>query len=99
MLDALLLRVASPIGIVAIVGLAMIAIERIRPGRQWPRVAGWWPRALALNTCQIVTVWLAGVVWDGWMQFHQVHHSPQRIEVITAACPVLPVALRARFDG
>jgi hypothetical protein len=80
MLDALLPRAASPIVVVVAFGLAMIAIERIRPGRHWPRVAGWWPRALSLNACQARVR-------------HRLFTRPP------AACPVLPVALRARFDG
>jgi sterol desaturase/sphingolipid hydroxylase (fatty acid hydroxylase superfamily) len=105
----------------------MILIERLRLGRQWPRVRGWWRRAFLLNAVQVGAVWLAGVGWNGWMirhrpwssdwmgttigaifgyvaitfvyywwhrwrhqssflwrWFHQVHHSPQRIEVITS---------------
>jgi sterol desaturase/sphingolipid hydroxylase (fatty acid hydroxylase superfamily) len=114
------------VGIVAAVALVMFAIERVRPGRLWPRVEGWWARACALNAMQIGSVYLAGVAWDGWLLrhrpyesglsatvgglvgylaitfvfyfwhrarhrssllwrlFHQVHHSPQRIEVITS---------------
>jgi sterol desaturase/sphingolipid hydroxylase (fatty acid hydroxylase superfamily) len=113
--------------VVAAVALAMLAVEWIRPGRAWPAVAGWWPRALALNACQVAAVWLAGVSWDGWLRrhrpwsadalgavggalvgylvitfvyywwhrwrhevgwlwrwLHQVHHSPQRIEILTS---------------
>lgn len=109
------------------VGLLMIAIERLRPGRKWPKVSGWWGRALLLNGCQVGIVFLAGHTWEGWMRdhrpwsadglglvggaavgylaitfvyywwhrwrhevpflwrwFHQVHHSPQRIEIITS---------------
>jgi sterol desaturase/sphingolipid hydroxylase (fatty acid hydroxylase superfamily) len=117
----------SQVVIVAVVGLAMIVMERLRPGRDWPQVSSWWARALALNACQVAAVWLAGWAWDGWMQrhrpwsadrlgvaggplvgyvvttfvyywwhrfrhevgwlwrwCHQIHHSPQRIEVITS---------------
>ena len=108
-------------------GLLMLAIERRRPGRRFPRVRGWWPRALALNLAQAGAVYLGGVAWDGWILdrrpwsadglgllpgallgylaitlvyygwhrarhevpflwrwFHQVHHSPQRIEIVTS---------------
>jgi len=117
-------RVAVVVGLLAAV---MIVGERILPGRRWPRVRGWWPRAILLNAVQIASVWLAGVAWDGWMirhrpwsadglgvaggaavgylaitfvyywwhrwrhevdflwrWLHQVHHSPQRIEIITS---------------
>ena len=46
----------------------MMAVERFRPGRNWPRVPGWWGRAFALNGFQVVSVFLAGWAWDGWMQ-------------------------------
>jgi len=116
--------------IVVLVGTAavvMFIVERIGPGRSFPRVRGWWPRAIALNGCQVGATYLAGVAWDDWMVahrpwsldalgtelgaligylvitfiyywwhrwrhevgflwrwVHQVHHSPQRIEVITS---------------
>ncbi|MGH7307527.1 MAG: sterol desaturase family protein [Candidatus Rokuibacteriota bacterium] len=115
-----------PLVVVCVAGV-MIVCERMRPGRSWPQVAGWWVRALALNAAQVGAVFLAGVAWDGWMLshrpwsadslgavpgallgyvvitfvyywwhrwrhecsllwrwFHQVHHSPQRIEVVTS---------------
>jgi sterol desaturase/sphingolipid hydroxylase (fatty acid hydroxylase superfamily) len=113
--------------LVLAVGLLMLLAELAQPGRRWPKVAGWWTRALFLNACQIATVYLAGFLWDDWMArhrlwsadslgvtggaivgylvitfvyywwhywrhrspllwrwFHQIHHSPQRIEVITS---------------
>ncbi|MHC4955734.1 MAG: sterol desaturase family protein [Planctomycetota bacterium] len=114
-------------GVVLAVAIVMICYEAARPGRKWPRVAGWWARALFLNGVQVGVVFLAGVAWDGWMVrhrlfsadalgtaggavfgylvitfiyywwhrwrhevdflwrwLHQVHHSPQRIEIITS---------------
>jgi sterol desaturase/sphingolipid hydroxylase (fatty acid hydroxylase superfamily) len=113
--------------VVLAVALVMMAFERLAPGRNWPRVRGWWGRALALNGFQVLSVFIAGWTFDGWMQrnrpwsadalgttggafvgylvitfiyywwhrwrhevpwlwrvFHQVHHSPQRIEIITS---------------
>jgi sterol desaturase/sphingolipid hydroxylase (fatty acid hydroxylase superfamily) len=113
--------------IVFVVALAMILVEATRPGRSWPRVAGWWGRAALLNGVQVVIVFTAGKTWDGWMTrhrlwsadglgvtggavagylaitfiyywwhrwrhekpflwrwLHQLHHSPQRIEIITS---------------
>jgi sterol desaturase/sphingolipid hydroxylase (fatty acid hydroxylase superfamily) len=113
--------------LVLAVGILMLLVELAQPGRRWPKVVGWWTRALLLNCCQIAIVYLAGFLWDGWMAhhrlwsadglgvaggavvgylvitflyywwhywrhrspvlwrwFHQVHHSPQRIEVITS---------------
>jgi sterol desaturase/sphingolipid hydroxylase (fatty acid hydroxylase superfamily) len=105
----------------------MIAIELTSPGRSWPKVAGWWTRALALNLFQAASVFVTGRFFDGWFDqhrlwsadalgtvggalvgyvvhsfvyywwhrwrhevpffwrwLHQVHHSPQRIEIITS---------------
>lgn len=114
--------------VVLAAGLIMLLIEQGAPGRAWPRVAGWWPRAIGLNAAQAGIVLLAGVTWDGWLQglslwaledvlgptggaiagyfaitfvyywwhrwrhenpllwrwLHQVHHSPQRLEVLTS---------------
>ena len=112
---------------VAALGIAMFACERVVHARRWPRVGGWWTRALLLNAVQVGCVFLAGVAWDGWMLqrrpwsadslgvvagagvgyvaitfvyywwhrwrherpllwrwLHQLHHSPQRIELITS---------------
>lgn len=105
---------------------AMVVVELRGRGRRWPRVAGWWARALALNGVQFAVAYLATATWDVWLAdrrpwslplgtagqtlvgyvaitflyywwhrwrhevpwlwrwIHQVHHSPQRIEVITS---------------
>jgi len=113
--------------IVIVVALVMVLFEATRPGRTWPHVAGWWLRAAVLNGIEVGSVYVAGVLWDGWFSshrpwsadslgvvggslvgylvitffyywwhrwrhqspflwrwFHQLHHSPQRIEVITS---------------
>jgi sterol desaturase/sphingolipid hydroxylase (fatty acid hydroxylase superfamily) len=113
--------------VVFCIGLVMFGCEIACPGRAWPRVAGWWLRAALLNGFQAGIIYVAGVVWDGWLVqhrlwsadgfgvaggalvgyltltfvyywwhrfrhrsdflwrcFHQLHHSPQRIEVITS---------------
>ena len=49
------------------VAVVMISAEMLRPGRSWPKVAGWWVRAISLNAAQVGAVYLAGVTWDGWM--------------------------------
>jgi len=112
--------------VVLLIAIAMMVVERLRPGRVWPRVRTWWLRAIALNLVQIGIVFLAGSTWDHffaqhhawsaqrlgliggalagyfvitfiyywwhrarheseflWRWLHQLHHSPQRIEIIT----------------
>jgi sterol desaturase/sphingolipid hydroxylase (fatty acid hydroxylase superfamily) len=48
-------------------GLVMMMVERARPGRPWARVAGWWPRAIALTLVQAGSAAIAGRVYDGWL--------------------------------
>ena len=105
----------------------MLVVERLKPGRDFPTVRGWWARAIAVNVVQVGMVFVAGAAWDGWLVrnrlwsadrlgliggavvgyvvvtfiyywwhrarhasdflwrwFHQFHHSPQRIEIITS---------------
>jgi len=107
--------------------VSMIIYEYRQPGRNFPKVKNWWPRAIFFNGLQVVTVYLAGITWDKWMidlnptvlrelndfwgsiltyfvltffyyrwhrwrhaspflwrWIHQVHHSPQRLEIATA---------------
>jgi sterol desaturase/sphingolipid hydroxylase (fatty acid hydroxylase superfamily) len=57
--------------IVLAVAIVMIAVELAAPGRRWPAVAGWWTRAVALNSVQAGIAFLAGTTWDGWMERHR----------------------------
>jgi sterol desaturase/sphingolipid hydroxylase (fatty acid hydroxylase superfamily) len=115
------------VGVVLVVALVMMVAEASAPGRRWPRVSGWWARALLLSGVQVAVAVLAGRVWDAWMAdrrpwsadglgpvggalvgyvaitfvyywwhrwrhespflwrvLHQVHHSAQRIEIVTS---------------
>lgn len=47
--------------------IAMIVVERLKPGRTFPTVRGWWLRAIACNAVQVGIVFLAGLTWDGWL--------------------------------
>lgn len=114
--------------IVLVCAVLMIIIELVAKGRDWPKVAGWWARAAALNATQVAMVFVAGLTWDKWLKnwsiwdaeqtfgqtggavvgylaitfvyywwhrfrhqvpflwraFHQIHHSPQRLEILTS---------------
>lgn len=35
------------------VAVVMMAVETALPGRAWPRVRGWWTRAILLNAVQV----------------------------------------------
>lgn len=49
-------------------GLLMMLVERVRPGRRWAKVPGWWPRAILLNGAQAAMVFIGGVLWEDWMR-------------------------------
>jgi sterol desaturase/sphingolipid hydroxylase (fatty acid hydroxylase superfamily) len=51
--------------------MAMIVVERLKPGRTFPTVRGWWTRAIAANLVQVGIVFLAGMTWDGWLSTHR----------------------------
>ena len=113
--------------IVFFIAVLMICYETKHHGRSWPKVRGWWFRAILLNGAQVGTVYLAGLTWDKWLLqhqswslhsfgntsggfigylaitfffywwhrirhksnflwrwIHQIHHSPKRLEIITA---------------
>lgn len=115
------------VAVMVAIALAMIVLERVRPGRRWPAVPTWWARALAINGAQIALVFVAGATWERWLRgphvfalaahgrgaeiaigylanvvwmywahrarhhfdflwrwMHQLHHSPARVEILTA---------------
>jgi len=57
--------------VVLLTGFFMIACEATRPGRSWPKVAGWWARAVALNGFEALTIVISGLAWDRWMVRHR----------------------------
>jgi sterol desaturase/sphingolipid hydroxylase (fatty acid hydroxylase superfamily) len=65
------MRAFSVTGFVVALAGAMMIAERLRPGRLWPKVAGWWPRALLLNGVQVLSVYVAGLTTDRWLGAHR----------------------------
>lgn len=57
--------------VVLVIAVAMMAVERLRPGRVWPSVRTWWLRAALLNLVQVGFVFLAGSTWDRWFALHR----------------------------
>jgi sterol desaturase/sphingolipid hydroxylase (fatty acid hydroxylase superfamily) len=51
---------------IIVLGLAgvMILVELLVGARPWPRIAGWWRRAIALNAIQFGIALLAGFTWE-----------------------------------
>jgi sterol desaturase/sphingolipid hydroxylase (fatty acid hydroxylase superfamily) len=47
-------------------GLVMLLVERLMPGKPLERVAGWYPRAILLNTVQAVVAYVSTATWDRW---------------------------------
>ncbi len=48
------------------IGIGMLVVERLIPGRRWPQVHRWYVRAILLNAGQASAVLLAGLTWDVW---------------------------------
>ena len=42
--------------IVLVVAMLMMAVQAMQAGRKWPKVQGWWLRALLLNAVQVGAV-------------------------------------------
>ena len=115
----------TPIAIL-LVAACMAFVETAHARTPWPRVAGWWARAGAVNAFAALLVLSAGARWNQWVLhhrlwsaetlgplagglvgylaltflyywwhrarhaspllwrwMHQLHHSPQRIEIAT----------------
>jgi len=119
-------EISLPSILMGVATIVFLVVERAYPGRQLPKVSGWYWRALVVNLCQLgitlatarlwitlfdVSVfhlsrwnapllegfvgWFVGTFFfywwhvlrhqNGfWLIFHQVHHSPARIEVATS---------------
>jgi len=48
-------------------GLMMLGVERLRPGRSFERVAGWHTRAVGINLVQAAATYVAALTWDRWL--------------------------------
>ena len=57
--------------VVTLTAILAILVERLRPGRAWPKVSSWWTRALLLNGCQVGVVLIATATWDRWLVEHR----------------------------
>ncbi len=52
---------------VVAVAAGMMLVEALAGARPWPKVRGWWPRAIALNAIQFGIALLAGHTWEAWL--------------------------------
>lgn len=50
------------------VGLGLLVLERMCPGRALPATKGWYARAALLNAAQFGVVLLGGCTWSVWLQ-------------------------------
>jgi hypothetical protein len=57
----------SPVIVVALTALVLIAMERRMPSIPQPRVPGWAARAAALNSVQVAVVYVGAFTWDRWL--------------------------------
>ncbi len=56
-----------PVAVTLALAVAMAMIELVRPGRTFPRVRGWLPRAIAVNLVQGGVVFALGHSMDRWL--------------------------------
>jgi sterol desaturase/sphingolipid hydroxylase (fatty acid hydroxylase superfamily) len=59
--------------------VACFVLERAFPGWTLPAVAGWWPRAMAINLAQLGVVVLAGFTWERWLHGASAFHLGTRL--------------------
>jgi len=57
--------------IVVAVAALLILIERLRPGRGFPLVRGWYARVLLLNAAQVIVIFTLGAAHDRWLMRHR----------------------------
>lgn len=127
MITSMFLHLTTPTICLILITIFFLVIERVSPGRQLPKVKGWYTRALSVNLAQLAITLATARIWiklfgdhslfelsnlqnpilEGiigwtigtfffywwhrcrhtkrlWYIFHQVHHSPSRIEVVTS---------------
>jgi hypothetical protein len=53
--------------LVVAIAAGMLAVERLWPAMELPRVDNWWARVALVNLVQLGIVLLAGVTWDRWL--------------------------------
>ena len=49
------------------IAVGMIAVEKLWPAMELPRVRAWWARVALINAIQIGIIILAGYTWDLWL--------------------------------
>lgn len=119
--------ISLPTVLLGVSTAAFFTLERVFPGRELPRINGWYRRALLINAAQLLISLATARLWikvfgggalfhvshwhapalEGfvgwfvgtfffywwhrlrhakgwWLAFHQVHHSPSRIELLTS---------------
>jgi sterol desaturase/sphingolipid hydroxylase (fatty acid hydroxylase superfamily) len=92
----ILQKISLPTRLLGVSTVIFFVMERARPGRQLPQSKGWYARAILVTLIQLaITLLTAGTFvfywWHRlrhakgwWLAFHQIHHSPSRIELLTS---------------
>lgn len=71
------------------IALVMIGVERLTPGAPTPVTRLWYPRAIALNVCQVAVVITAGFTWNRWMRGASLLHSARWPDVFAVGLTYL----------
>ncbi len=53
-----------PLTVLGVAVVMIFAELTLRGGRRWPKVAGWWTRALLLNAVQVGAAYLTAYLLD-----------------------------------
>lgn len=71
------------------IALVMIGVERLMPGAKTPETRFWYPRAIALNVCQVAIVVTAGFTWNEWMRGASLFAMHARHDALASAATYL----------
>ena len=64
---------------IIVIGISLMALERIIPDQKLPHVKGWWPRVILLNLFQFGVLFLGKISWDIWFTGNSVFELSNKI--------------------
>ena len=59
------MTLAVPTVATLIAAVCVLALERVRPGRELPNAPGWYGRAILINLCQVAITLATNKLWIG----------------------------------
>lgn len=74
----------SPLAIAVLIGIVMFGFESKFVSHRWPKVTGWWSRALILNALGFISIFLFGAGLRDWLRDHRLF-AGERLGVVGGA--------------